>query len=191
MIRITPAIPFLIITLSTVAQIERDHPDKLNTGYSNAKLAFRYAPPLDMRDKTEQFRREIREYAEAIHSRKTLIALLSMSSGSDDKAPTWRSITIETYPRSAVQNLDDVHAEVKMSGWVAHSHASAAPPKIIRISGQTFAVSLFGFQEGNVRKGAVVWTTIRRGQLLSFAFVANSPRELAKLAETMKTVEFF
>jgi len=37
----------------------------------------------------------------------------------------------------------------------------------------------------------VAWTTIRKGQLLSFFFAANSPQQLRKLAESMKSVEFF
>jgi len=59
------------------------------------------------------------------------------------------------------------------------------------ISGQNFTVSVFGLQEGAVRKGAVVFTTIRKGKLLSFAFVANSSEQLKKLTESMKSVQFF
>jgi hypothetical protein len=59
------------------------------------------------------------------------------------------------------------------------------------ISGQEFAVSVFGVQGETAVKVAVVWTTIRKGELLSFAFVANSPDQLKTLADTMKTVQFF
>jgi hypothetical protein len=37
----------------------------------------------------------------------------------------------------------------------------------------------------------VVWTTVRKDKLLSFAFVANSPEQLKALAESMKSVQFF
>src|SRR5260370_34209717 len=58
-------------------------------------------------------------------------------------------------------------------------------------SGQRFAVSVFGGREGTIRKGAVVWTTVRNGKLLSCAFFANSPAQLKALTESMRTVEFF
>jgi len=37
---------------------------------------------------------------------------------------------------------------------------------------------------------AVVWTTLRSGKLLAFAFAANSSEQLKKLTESMKTLEF-
>jgi hypothetical protein len=46
-------------------------------------------------------------------------------------------------------------------------------------------------QDGPIKKGAVVWTTIRKGQLLSFLFAANSPDQLKSLAESMKSIQFF
>jgi hypothetical protein len=175
----------------TAAQVKREQANTSVSTYSNASLGFRYVPPVGMRDKTERLIREIQEYAQSIHSSDTLTGLLSMSSGPDDKLPTWSSVTIETYPRKVLQSLDDVQAEVQMSGWVAHSQNSPVPPRLVVVSGQSFAVSLFGFQDGNLRKGAVVWTTIRHGHLLAFAFAANSPAELEKLAESIKSLEFF
>jgi hypothetical protein len=100
-------------------------------------------------------------------------------------------LTIETYPRKAVADLDDASAEEKMSAWVAHSKDASALPRSVVLSGQSFAVSLFGVQEGTTKKGAVVWTTIRKDKLLSFAFVANSPEQLKRLTETMKSVQFY
>jgi hypothetical protein len=159
--------------------------------YSNATLGFRYRPPSEMRDKTRRFRAEIRERAEASHKKDTLEALLAMSSGPDDEATDWHSVTIETYPRKAIADLDDATAEAKMSAWVAHSKDASALPRSVILSGQRFAVFLFGLQEGTTKKGAVVWTTVRKDKLLSFAFVANSPEQLKRLTESMKSVQFF
>ena len=78
-----------------------------------------------------------------------------------------------------------------MSAWVAHSKDVRALPRSVVISGQSFAVSVFGMQEGPIKKGATVWTTVRKGKLLSFAFVANSPEQLETLTETMKSLQFF
>lgn len=114
-----------------------------------------------------------------------------MSSGRDSNAPEWGSVTIETYPRNSVSEPDDVKAAARMNAWVAHSRDAMAQPRQVVISGQIFTISIFGLQEGNIKKGAVVWTTIRKGQLLSFAFAANSAQVLQRLTETMKTVKFF
>jgi hypothetical protein len=157
--------------------------------YTNARLAFRYTPANGMRDKTGRFAPlQIQNQA---GTPQTLATLLAMSSGPDSSVPDWRSITIVTYPRSAVSEPDDTKAAGQMNAWVAHSRDTSALPKSVVISGQSFTVSVFGLQEGTVKKGAVVWTTIRKGKLLSFAFVANSPQQLKALAESMKTVQFF
>jgi hypothetical protein len=182
------------ITISLLFVVWNDVTAQVEEGsasYLNIRLGFRYAPPMGLRDKTQQFKRQIREQAKATHTAKTLNALLAISSGSDDSVPTWGSVTIETYPRNAVSEPDDVKAEAQMSAWVAHSRDASALPRSVVISSQSFTVSVFGLQEGTVKKGAVVFTTIRKGKLLSFAFAANSPDVLKKLTETMKTVQFF
>jgi hypothetical protein len=167
------------------------HPPSAGSDYSNATLRFRYMPPAEMHDKTQRFRAEIQERVEASQTRDTLEALLAMSSGSDDAATDWHSLTIETYPRNAVADPDDASAEAKMSASVAHSMDASALPRSVVLSGQSFAVSIFRRQEGTTKKGAVVWTTVRKDKLLSFAFVANSPEQLKKLTESMKSVQFF
>lgn len=159
--------------------------------YSNAILGFRYKPPREMHNKTQRFRAEIRERAEAANTKDTLDPLLAMSSGPDDATTDWHSLTIATYPRKAVADLDDASAEAQMSAWLAHSKNASALPRSVTLSGQSFAVSIFGLQEGTTKKGAVVWTTVRKDKLLSFAFVANSPEQLERLAESMRSVQFF
>jgi hypothetical protein len=181
----------LVVWGVAMAQVKRDPPGGLGKSYSNETLRFRYVPPSGMQDKTQRLRAEIQEKAEALHTTNTLDALLAMSSGSDDSAADWHSLTIETYPRSAVADKDDTSAEAKMSAWVAGFGDSHAAPRQTTLSGQAFAVFVFGMKEGTVKKGAVIWTTIRKGKLLSFAFVANSPEQLTKLAESMKSVQFF
>jgi hypothetical protein len=160
--------------------------------YSNSSLGFRYTPPRGMRDETEFLKTQIRKEegnagTAGVHN--ALLAMFSLEDGSD---PNWRSLTVETYPRSAISDPNDASAEAKMSAWLAHSEdASATSNKSAVVSGQRFSVSVFAVQDGSVRKGAVVWTTVRQGRLLSFFFAANSPDQLKALAETMKTVEFF
>ena len=144
-----------------------------------------------MLDKTERTRSDIQAQAKSLHTDNTLNIILAMSSGPDDMATGWHSLSIETYPRKAVTDLDDASARAKMSAWVANSTGASALPRSVILSGQNFSVSLFGAQEGTIRKGAVVWTTVRKGKLLSFAFSANSPEQLKALAESMKSLQFF
>jgi hypothetical protein len=96
-----------------------------------------------------------------------------------------------TYPRTAVSEPEDTKAAAQMNAWVAHSKDASALPKSLVLSGQRFTVSLFGLQEGRIKKGAAVWTTVRKGKLLSFAFAANSPEQLNRLTRSMKTLEFY
>ena len=157
--------------------------------YTNAMLAFRYTPPTGRHDKTGRFP-PLHIQSQA-GTPQTLATLLAMSSGPDSSVPDWRSITVVTYPRNAVSEPDDTKAAGQMSAWVAHSKGTSVLPKTTLVSGQSFTVSVFGLQEGTLRKGAVVWTTIRKGKLLSFAFAANSSDHLKRLTETMKTLEFY
>lgn len=130
--------------------------------YANRALAFRYTPPGGMRDKTSRFQLQIQDPLLASGMPQTLGMLLAMSSGPDSDVPFWRSVTIVTYPRSAVSEPDDAKAEAQMSAWVAHSKDASALPRSVVISEQSFSVSIFGLQEGTVKKGAVVWTTAAR-----------------------------
>lgn len=159
--------------------------------YSNYDLAFHYTPLPGMRDETESGKAQIRADAAEHRTGKSLNLLLALTKGENNAAASWQSLTIQTYPRDAVPDSDDLVAEAKMSAWVVGLTEAAPSPKRIVLSGQNFAVSVFGMQEGRTKKGAVVWTTVRKGKLLSFAFVADSPEQLKALAETMKTVQFF
>jgi hypothetical protein len=191
-LRFYSLIVFGLIVLSgnVDAQLGRTQPSSKTT-YSNANLGFLYPLPRGMRDKTVRFKSDTREQATYEHTSNTLNAVLAASTGTDGSALDWCSVTIESYPRSALPELDDSKAKAQMNAWVAHSKNANSLPKSVTISGQAFTVSVFGLQEGMVRKGAVVFTTVRKEKLLSFAFVANSPQQLKALTETMKTVQFF
>jgi len=173
------------------AQAEHHEPSPV-PGYQNAQLGFRYRPPHEMHDKTDSSAAVLEDQARNLHTESRLQLLLSMSSGPDDRAAGWHSLTIVACPRDAFSQLDDVSAEAKMSFWVGGASGSnPGPARSVLISGQTFSVFVFAVQLDGVRKGSVVWTTIRDGKLLSFAFAANSPEQLKALAETMKTVQFY
>jgi hypothetical protein len=185
------ALVVIAILLTVCSAVGQNSKSLLSEGaYTDAKLAFRYTPPSGMRDKTGRFP-ALRIQNPSTASPQTLSTLLAMSSGPDSSVPDWRSITIVTYPRKAVAEADDTKAAGQMNAWVAHSTDASVLPKSTVVSGQSFTVSAFGLQEGVVKKGAVVFTTVRKGRLLSFAFAANSPERLKALTETMKSVQFY
>lgn len=162
--------------------------------YQNAELGFRYLVPQKMSDKTDASRAILDDQASQLHIKNEAKLLLSMSSGPNDRAVDWRCVTIVTYPRDAYNNLDDASAEAKMNDWIGADSQSGADPASGRktvISGQSFLVSVFIVEVDGTKKGSEVWTTIRRGKLLTFAFAANSPEQLKALAKTMKTVQFY
>lgn len=190
MIRAVNAI-YLLVLSATIVASQQPRDQFRRSVYSNATLGFKYTPLPDLKDGTERAKAAMKFGAGAKRSQKQFDLLLTMFSGPDDTAPGWHSLNILTLPRTAFPKLNDEDAEAKMNALVAHSPKSSIYPKPAIISGQSFAISVFRLQEGNVRKGAVVWTTVRKGQLLSFAFVANSPSQLQALTETMKNVHFY
>ncbi|HEY6338569.1 MAG TPA: hypothetical protein VIW68_08765 [Candidatus Sulfotelmatobacter sp.] len=186
------SLPFLVVFCAAAAQLAPIPTESHALGsYSNKAIGFRYAPPGGMLDKTQISKSQIQQQAKALGTAHILGVLLAISSGPDSDTTNWGSVTIETYPRNAVSEPDDAKAAAQMNAWVAQSKDASALPKSIVISGQSFTVSVFGLQERTVKKGAVVWTTVRNGKLLSFAFVANTPDRLKGLTETMKSVQFF
>jgi hypothetical protein len=187
------SISFLLLLLLSglIPAQDRSGLQSFGTVYSNEPLRFRYRLPGGMNDETARGRAAIQAQAIAHSATKTLDLLLKMSSGSNDEISTWHSLSIETYPRDAFGKLDDAGAEAKMTAWVVGLANLPVVPKSTVLSGQSFAVSVLARGDEKGKKGAVVWTTIRNGKLLSFAFVANSPQQLTTLAESMKSVEFF
>ncbi len=133
----------------------------------------------------------MRKQAAALHVSDGFNVLLSISSGSDALASDWSLLSIETFPRERLRRLDDVSAEVETNALVAGTASLMQKPRPVVLGGETFVVSVYAAQSGVTRKGAVVWTTVRKDKLLSFAFFANSPEHLKRLTETMKTLQFF
>jgi hypothetical protein len=190
MTSVLSAMLLFLLTWPVLAQTNVQS-NKLNEkAYSNSVLGFRYTPPNGMRDTTIFSTQAMRERATALHQRDTLGLVLSMSSGEDDTASGWHSLSLETYPRAALGSLDEVAAETRMSAWVGGRRSLDSPPRLVVMAGQTFALSGFEKQEGTVTKYATIYTTIRRGKILSFAFSANSKEQLKEFTESMKSLLF-
>lgn len=156
--------------------------------FTDSALNVSYAPPSNMRDYTEVDRQSIQQTAKAMGKTNMLTLLLSLRSGSDDTAPQWHSIGIETYPRERIGGVSDRDACQMLSRSVALGGTETGQPSDVQIGSFHFVASTFELREGQLTKHARVYTTVRNGQLLSFAFSANSIDVLNKMAESMKTI---
>lgn len=160
--------------------------------FSDAQLGFRYVLPKGLIDETAYSREELRKRNDALGtSNNTLEILLRMTSGPPDTAPEWRAISVQTYSHSKFAGLDDPAVEAKMNGWMAGDGVKAiGDPKRESIAGEKFVVSNFEKSGPSHVKYARIYSTIRNGKLLGFAFTANSVDELKPLADGLETLEF-
>jgi hypothetical protein len=160
--------------------------------FSDAELGFRYTLPKGLTDETSYSREELRKRAAALGtSNNTLEILLRMTSGPPDTAPEWHAISIQTYSHSKFAGLDDRAVEAKMNGWMAGDGVTAiGDPKRVSIAGENFVVTNFEKSEPSHVKYARIYSTIRNGKLLGFAFTANSVDKLQPLADSLETLEF-
>lgn len=158
--------------------------------FSVPDLGLRYTPPTGMRDKTSPTARESRTHA-ASYAGKAAKLLLDMSSDENDTAPDWHQLWVFIFPRALLSNLNDSAAEGKMNTALAGPKAAPViQPKSILLAGRGFLVSEFEQKEPPLVKHAKIFTTICKGQLVSFALVSNSGAQVSAMEETLKTLDF-
>lgn len=158
--------------------------------FSEATIGFRYTPPAGLKDETSFARDALKEKAATLRTSNTLDVLLLVTSGPDDTDPEWHAVSIESYSRSRIAG-DDAAAETKMNLWTAGAGVTLTrSPDSLSIAGHNFVVSNFELSEPPLLKQARVYTTIRNGNLIAFAFTANSVDKIARLADSLKTLEF-
>ena len=182
---------FLLLGIPLLSQTN-DVGSLKNGVFSDAELGFRYTPPKGLTDETSDARESVQERAAALHTSNTMEVLLRMISGPDDTAPDWHSVGIETYLRSKFSSLSDAASEEKMNQWVA-AGAGANPvgrPEELSIAGAHFVVSNVERSEPPLVKHGRIYSTIRNGKLIAFAFSANSPDKIVLIAESLQTLEF-
>ncbi|MGO9402090.1 MAG: glycoside hydrolase domain-containing protein [Terriglobales bacterium] len=183
----------LLLLLSVPLSSADDSVSGLTAGvFFDAELGFRYTLPKGLIDETSYSRDELRKRAAALGtSNNTLEILLRMTSGPPDTAPEWRAISIQTYSHSKFAGLDDRAVEAKMNGWMAGDGVTAiGDPKRVSVAGESFVVTNFEKSGPSHVKYARIYSTIRNGKLLGFAFTANSVDRLQPLADSLETLEF-
>jgi hypothetical protein len=157
--------------------------------FTDSTLSFRYTPPANLRDKTEVDRQSIQRRAAAVGTANTLTLLLSLRSGPEDTAADWHSIAIESYPREKLGKVSDRDASRTFSRWVSRIGTETGQPADAQIGDSHFVLSNFELQEGQLAKHARIYTTVRNGRMLAFAFSANSADVLNRIADSMTTFQ--
>lgn len=190
---INPAIKVVVaavlgILLSTQALAQG--PPLAPSVFTDFTVAFRYTPPPNLYDLTEGGKQSIRERAKALGKTSTLNLLLCLASGPDDTASDWRAIAIQTYPREKMGRLSDHEASHSFSRTVAGTGSETGQPADVHVGDFDVVVSNFELHEGQLTKHARVYTTVRKGQLLSFAFSANSLDSLNRIVDSISSVRF-
>jgi hypothetical protein len=146
--------------------------------FISLELGFRYNPPADLID-----------FPTLSSKLDTLKVLLLRRSGLDDRLPDWRSLSIETYPRAQLRNPSDLYADLMMAKMVVGLKATElGTPSDETIGPFHFVISQFQFRDARALKYGRIYTTVLRGQLVSFAFAATSYQVLDKLASSVKTI---
>jgi hypothetical protein len=176
-----------LFTSLTIACVQE--PPLAPREFTDSSLGFRYIPPsnIRMRDWTAIDRESMRAKAAARGTTNVLTLLLSLRSDLDDTAPDWCSVGIETYPREKYGTLSDDDASMKFSRSVARHAKEVDQPSNVTIGSIHFVVSTFELQEGQLIKRAHVYTTVRRGLLLSLAFSANSLNALDAIVSSVRS----
>jgi hypothetical protein len=158
--------------------------------FAYPELGFRYTPPGTLTDYTAADNRSVQERAAALHTTKVLQVRLSLQSSSEDTYQGWHKIGIETYPRENLTGLSDQATIRKVSRWVAGVGANEVEePKDARIGDFHFTISSFELREGQRVKHASVYTTVLKGQVVAFAFSANSPEVLSRIEKSISSIE--
>jgi len=151
-------------------------------------LGFRYTPPANLCDSTAYDRETVQEKAAALHTTKVLDVRLSLQSLSEDTAAGWERIGIETYPREKLSELNDRDAILKVSRWVARI-AKEEAVREVKVGDLHFTVLTFQLREGELVRLADVYTTIRRGRVISFSFSANSKSVLTRIEASIDSID--
>ncbi|MGA9787067.1 MAG: hypothetical protein WA646_01165, partial [Candidatus Sulfotelmatobacter sp.] len=153
-------------------------------------LGFSYTPPAGMIDKTSPASVQSRSHAASYSGRATQL-LLDMSSGENDTASDWHHVWIFIIPRAQYSNLSDSAAEGKINTALAGPRAApVGQPQGAVLAGRNFLVSEFEQKEPPLVKRAKIFTTICKTQLVSFALVSNSGKQVSSMEESLKTLDF-
>lgn len=160
-------------------------------GYINPALGFRYMPPSSLPlDQTYVERESLQKRAAELHRTTSTAILLRLVSGSADTSPDWASLGVTTFDRASWPDVDDFHAKTRMNVQTARGARPIGDDKSVTFSNVMFVASQFEMHEGSLTKHAIVYTTVRRGKLLTFAFSGNSADVVNEIAASMKSLAF-
>jgi hypothetical protein len=133
---------------------------------------------------------DMQKRAAAAHRTSSSALLLRLVTGSADTSPDWASLAVSTFNRASWSDVDDFHTETRMNASMARGALPVGDNKSVTFSNVVFVTTQFELHEGSITKHATVYTTIRKGKLLAFAFSGNSSDVVSKNADSMKSLSF-
>jgi len=170
----------MLLTLAVVAQTKPGVEDQ--GVYRNSECGFSFKPPSGLTDVTTK--------AGSSNDDPNAVKLLLFElSGPDDTNYDWRGLAVQSYPRDKVKVEDDGEAEAKLSRTIVGNAKSIAAPQTMTIGGTNYVLTQYEREHGMLTQHSKVYATIIHGQLVAFAFTANSPANLDSMAESLKTVQ--
>ena len=177
--------PLAVILLLLFVSVSNFAGEFTSSGvYANADLGFSFTPPPGFEDLTGVLK--AKEHSRPPDGRTHFSNQLWMVTGSDDTAPDWVSLGIETYPRGRDKDKgDDVTAS-----FITNS--SALPGEtteriVVKISGREFAVTRVEKKEPPLTKYGVAYTTVLNEQFVTFLFGGNDRSRVEKTAASMNS----
>ena len=151
--------------------------------YQNQEIGFSFTPPSGLTDVTAKAN------GSAKPDPNSIALLLFELSGPNSNDLQWRGLAVQSYTRAQVSMPDDFDVESRMSRTITGKDwtETAAPTKVT-IGDNTFAFSQFQHNRGLLKQYSHVYTTIIHGQLVAFAFTANSTAQLDDMKAALKTL---
>ena len=148
--------------------------------FTSAQVGFRFLPPPDL------LNIPLGKVGESNFPK----LLLLCRSNLDNTVPDWRSLSVETYPRQAVDIPSDFYASMTIAKLIIGPSAQQmGKPTIATIAAFNFVISQFQLRDVRATKYGRIYVTILNGKILSFAFAADSTEALDKLASSLTTIK--
>jgi hypothetical protein len=150
--------------------------------YHSAEFGFSFKPPTGLTDVTKRA-------ASGNDDPNAVKLLLFELSGPNGQDLNWRGLAVQSYPRDKVATKDDAEAEAKLSRTIIGKDAIAtAAPQVMAIEGRNYVLTQFERSRGMLTEHSKVYATIIHGELVAFAFTANTATNLDGMAESLKTL---
>ncbi len=175
-------LPVLLLALTLTVSAQTKSGLDENGVYRNPDIGFSFHPPSGLTDVTKRS-------PNSNDDQSAVKLLLFELSGPDSNDLEWRGVAVQSFPRKQVKVEDDGEAEAKLSRTIIGNAKPVAAPKHQMIGGIDFVVTEFERHRGLLTEHSKVFTTIIHGEMVAFAFTANSTANIDAMAQCLETLK--